>query len=264
MTDSSINLPSSSIITKLVQRAKGRSVFEIINVIIAKFVLLKYRLQYPQATFGTGVKIRGAFSIEGKGKVIIGDYSCFTGTKNLPNKIIVKDPSACIAIGKHCTIAGSIVALEGKGSIKIGNDCYFANYYGAPNIITSRGNSGSIDIGNQCYFNGTNILSESSVELEKLCMVSDTIIMDTDAHSIEIDRWNPKAIAKTKPIHIGENAWIASKSAVLKGVSIGKNSVVGLGTIVRQSVPGNVVVVGNPQQIVKHLDPTVLPYEFPK
>ena len=107
------------------------------------------------------------------------------------------------------------------------------------------------------------MLSESSIELEKLCMVSDAIIMDTDAHSIEIDRWNPKAITKTKSIYISENAWIGSKSAVLKGVVIGKNSVIGLGTIVRQAVPENVVVIGNPQQIVKHLDPTVLPYEFP-
>ncbi len=264
MTDSNISLSHSSIVEKLLQRAKGKSVSQIIDILIAKFILIRYRLQYPNAEFGAGVKIKGAFSIEGKGKVKIGDYSCFVGTKNLPNKIIVQDSSACVSIGNHCTIAGSTIKLEGKGTIKIGNDCNFANYYGAPNDIVSRGNAGFITIGNQCYFNGTTMLSESSIELEKLCMVSDALIMDTDAHSIEIDRWSPKAITRTKPIYISENAWIGSKSAVLKGVVIGKNSVVGLGTIVRQSVPENVVVIGNPQQIVKHLDPTVLPYEFPK
>jgi len=30
---------------------------------------------------------------------------------------------------------------------------------------------------------------------------------------------------------------------------------------VRQSVPANVVVIGNPQQVVKRLDTAVLPYE---
>jgi len=264
MTDSSISLSNDSIVDKLLQRAKGKSVFALIEIIIFRLILIRYRLQYPQVKFGSGVKIKGAFSIEGKGKVEIGDYTCFVGTKNLPNKIIAQDSSACVSIGNHCAIAGSILTVEGKGAIKIGNDCHFANYYSAPNDIVSRGNAGFITIGNQCYFNGTTMLSESSIELEKLCMVSDAIIMDTDAHSIEIDRWDPKAITKTKLIYIGENAWIGSKSAVLKGVTIGKNSVVGLGTIVRQKVPENVVVIGNPQQIVKHLDPTVLPYEFPK
>ncbi|PSB35406.1 acyltransferase [Chlorogloea sp. CCALA 695] len=264
MTDFSITLPPSSVIDKLVQRAKGKSVFDLIELGICKLTLIRYRLQYPQVKFGRGVKIKGAFSIEGEGKVVIGDYCSFVGTKNLPNKIIAKDYSGCVSIGNHCTIAGSTIVVEGKGAIKIGNDCHLANYYNVPNDIVSRGNSGFITIGNQCYFNGTNMLSESSIELEKLCMVSDAVIMDTDAHSIEIDRWDPKAITKTKSIYISENAWIGSKSAVLKGVVIGKNSVVGLGSIVRQSVPENVVVIGNPQQIVKHLDPTVLPYEFPK
>ncbi len=260
----SITLPSSSAIDKLVRRAKGKSVFQLISIIISRFILLRYRLQYPNAKFGSGVKIKGAFSIEGKGKVVIGDYCCFVANKNLPNKIIAQDLAACVSIGNHCMICGSTLVVEGKGTIEIGNDCHFANYYGVPNSIISRGNSGLITVGNQCYFNGTNMLSESSIKLEKLCMVSDATIMDTDAHSVEIDRWNPKAKTKTKPIYISENAWIGSRSAILKGVFIGKNSVVGLGTIVRQVVPENVVVIGNPQQIIKHLDPMVLPYEFPK
>ncbi|NEQ02343.1 MAG: hypothetical protein F6K59_26645 [Moorea sp. SIO3F7] len=42
---------------------------------------------------------------------------------------------------------------------------------------------------------------------------------------------------------------------MMKGVHIGENSVVGLGSVVRQSVPPGVVVIGNPQQIVKHFKP---------
>lgn len=264
MINPSIDFLNSSIIDKFVQRAKGKSVLELIEVIVSRLILLKYRLQYPNVQFGRGVKIQGAFSVEGKGKVVIGDYSCFIGTKQLPNKIVTQDRAASILIGNYCSISGSAIVVAGKGTIKIGNDCFFANYYDVPNSITSTGNSGFITIGNQCYLNGTKIISENSIELEKLCMVSDATIMDTDAHSIEINRWDPKAKVKTRPIYICENVWIGSKSAILKGVSIGKNSVVGLGTIVRQAVPENVVVVGNPQQIVKHLDTTILPYEFPK
>lgn len=264
MTNSSTDFLNSSPIDNIFQRAKNKSVLELIEIIISRFVLLRYRWQYPDVQFGKGVKIKGAFSITGKGKVVIGDYSRFIGTKQLPNKIDAQDISAHVSIGNHCQISGSVIVVEGKGTIKIGNDCYFANYYDVPNSIRSKGNSGLITIGNQCYLNGTKMVSENSIELEKLCMVSDAIIMDSDAHSIEINRWNPKAVVRTKPIYIAENVWIGSKSAILKGVTIGKNSVVGLGTIVRQLVPENVVVIGNPQQIVKHLDTTISPYEFPK
>lgn len=264
MATSSAAIQSGSIIHSLIQRVKSKSALEIIKLVIYKIVLVKYRLQYPHVEFGTGVKIQGAFSIRGKGKVIIGDYSCFVGTKQLPNKIVVQDISARVIIGQHCKISGSNILAEGKGEIKIGNDCNFTNYCNVQNNIISIGDLGAITIGNQCYFNGAKILCERSIEFEKLCMVSDATVMDTDFHSIEIDRWNPKAKVKAKPIYIRENAWIGSKSAVLKGVTIGKNSVVGLGTIVRQEVPESVVVIGNPQQIVKHLNTTVLPYEFPQ
>ena len=93
--------------------------------------------------------------------------------------------------------------------------------------------------------------------------MSDARIVDTDFHSIDINRRNPDVKSKTKPIFVGENVWIGSRSMILKGVTIGNNSVIGAMTVVRQSVPDHVVVIGNPQQIVKQLDTTILPYEFP-
>ena len=40
---------------------------------------------------------------------------------------------------------------------------------------------------------------------------------------------------------------------VLKGVTVGKNSVIGAGCVVRFDVPADVIVIGNPQQIVKRI-----------
>jgi len=42
-------------------------------------------------------------------------------------------------------------------------------------------------------------------------------------------------------------------AVILKGVTIGENSVVAAGAVVSKSVPPNVVVAGNPAVIVKHL-----------
>ena len=203
--------------------------------------------------------IRGHFSIQGKGQVEIGDYCSFVADNGIPNKILTKDSSARITIGNHCSFHGAM-AIEGKGHIEVGNDCSFATYAGSSNkIVIVPESSARITIGDYCSFNGVTILANTSIEFKRKCLVSDALIIDTDFHSVEINRLEPSVKPKTKPVYIDENAWIGSRSVILKGVSICKNSVVGLGTIVRQSVPDNVVVIGNPQKIVKELDTTILP-----
>ena len=56
-------------------------------------------------------------------------------------------------------------------------------------------------------------------------------------------------------MHIGDNVWLGDGSVVLKGVTIGENSVVAARAIVTRDVPANVVVAGNPARVVKELDP---------
>lgn len=56
------------------------------------------------------------------------------------------------------------------------------------------------------------------------------------------------------PITIGDNVWLGGGVVVLPGVSIGANSVVGAGTVVTRDLPANVIAVGNPARIVRHLD----------
>ena len=58
------------------------------------------------------------------------------------------------------------------------------------------------------------------------------------------------------PVHIGRNAWLGDGSTVLKGVTIGENSVVAARAVVTRDVPANVVVAGNPAKVVKQLDET--------
>ena len=49
-----------------------------------------------------------------------------------------------------------------------------------------------------------------------------------------------------QPVAIAENVWIAGCAAILKGVSIGPNAVVGFGAVVARDVPADRLVVGNP------------------
>lgn len=54
-----------------------------------------------------------------------------------------------------------------------------------------------------------------------------------------------------KPINIGENVWIGANATVLSGVTIGKNSVIGAGSVVTKDIPENVVAVGNPCRVLR-------------
>ena len=58
----------------------------------------------------------------------------------------------------------------------------------------------------------------------------------------------------SKPITIEDNVWIGGGAILLPGVTIGKNSVIGAGSIVTRSIPENCVAVGNPCRVIKHID----------
>ena len=77
--------------------------------------------------------------------------------------------------------------------------------------------------------------------------------MDTDYHSVEVDRRAPGAKPGVGPISIGRNVWIAGGATVLKGVTIGEDSVVGFGAVVASDIPAGTVVAGNPARVVRTL-----------
>ena len=51
---------------------------------------------------------------------------------------------------------------------------------------------------------------------------------------------------KCKEIKIGNNVWIGSNCTILKGVTIGDNSVIGAWTIVRSDIPSETVAYMDP------------------
>jgi galactoside O-acetyltransferase len=56
------------------------------------------------------------------------------------------------------------------------------------------------------------------------------------------------------PIRIGDDVWIGSNVVILPGVTIGKNSVIGAGSVVSKDVPENVVAVGNPCRVLREIN----------
>lgn len=104
-------------------------------------------------------------------------------------------------------------------------------------------------------------------EIGKGCFISSRARIDVRRGKIRIG--NRVEIASESYIlgHIGfqplkegqetiieDNVRIFVKSIIYPGVKVGKNSIVGAGSVVMKDVPPNVVVLGNPARVIQHLD----------
>ena len=130
----------------------------------------------------------------------------------------------------------------------------------------SIGQNGRCTIGDFTLLNGALIMAEEEISIGSHCLISWNVgIADSDFHPLEpaqrlIDAQAlapyfknrpPRPRVKTASVKIGDNAWIGMNAVILKGVTIGENSVVAAGSVVTKSVPPNSVVAGNPANIVK-------------
>jgi acetyltransferase-like isoleucine patch superfamily enzyme len=77
-------------------------------------------------------------------------------------------------------------------------------------------------------------------------------------HVVFTDDPHPMGCPKYKECKKGaiveEFARIGANSTILPGVRIGKNSLVGAGSVVTKDVPDNSVVIGNPAKVIKKID----------
>lgn len=119
---------------------------------------------------------------------------------------------------------------------------------------TSADREGRIDIGDHVLISpGTRILSSDHVRIGSNTMIAGEVyISDSDWHDV-YDRTSEQDAHS--PITLEENVWLGYGVKICKGVTIGRNSVVGAGSVVAKSLPANVIAVGNPARVVRTLDP---------
>ncbi len=152
-----------------------------------------------------------------------------------------------VKLAKGVRIKGSL-DVSGKVKVTIGK----GSRLGMRVIIYG---SGEVIIGRNVLLNGCWIGCDRAITIGDDCLISDCFLADTDYHNLEPHlRHSPPGSKVSAPIVLERNVWIGARATVMKGVRIGADSVVGLGSVVRKSVPPGVVVIGNPQQIVKHFE----------
>lgn len=119
-----------------------------------------------------------------------------------------------------------------------------------PGVGIVTGRNAKLTIGDNTYITASStIYCANRIEIGSDCAIAwNTTIIDTDFHHIYYPdgRENPLSI----PIKIGDKVWIGCNSTILKGVTIGNNSVIGANTLVNKDVPPNCLAVGNPMRII--------------
>lgn len=102
---------------------------------------------------------------------------------------------------------------------------------------------------------GATIVAVKEVILEDgVGLGANSCVYDTDFHPIDvIARSKQKNItdAIAKPVCIKEGALIGANAIILKGVTVGKFSVIGAGSVVTRNIPDDVVAAGNPARVIK-------------
>jgi len=139
--------------------------------------------------------------------------------------------------------------------IQIGKNCSFrsdhtSNLIGVNHkcILATLEEGAIIKIGNNSGFSGVSIGAAKEIIIgNNVLCGANSIITDTDWHS---DRSNtmPKAVI------IEDNVWIGVNTTILKGVRVGKNSIIGASSLVLKDIPPNVIAGGNPCRILKQIN----------
>lgn len=170
-----------------------------------------------------------------------------------------------IKYGRHLIVHGHLFCEIGKNSsIVIGqNFCFLCGRAINPLSKNSGGvictnENAKLKIGDYVGISSSVIWAHESIVIgDHVNIGANTIIMDSDAHSLNyLDRRDLASdllAKKNKPIVIDDDVLIGANCIILKGVHIGKQSVIGAGSVVTGNIPSNCIAAGNPAKVIKYL-----------
>ena len=90
------------------------------------------------------------------------------------------------------------------------------------------------------------------VSIGRECIVADRVMMiDFDHGMVEVERPIREQGIYKRDVNIGHNVWIGYGACLLRGVTVGDNSVIGTSSVVTCDVPDNAVVGGIPAKVIR-------------
>jgi acetyltransferase-like isoleucine patch superfamily enzyme len=146
-------------------------------------------------------------------------------------------PRVKLEIGPHATLRIGRWAWIGHGS-KI------------------RAHEGEVSIGAKTVIGqDCTISSFQHVSIGRECIVADRVMLiDFDHGVTEVERPIRVQGIYKRDVRVGHNVWIGYGACILRGVSVGDNSIIGTSAVITKEVPANAVVAGAPARVIRMRD----------
>lgn len=164
--------------------------------------------------------------------------------------------AAAVSFGEGLTLYGiPIVRSSGDFSIRLGKNVVLCSEASAtalgvnhPVVFETGAPGATIVIGDHVGISGASICAWTRIEIGSHCLLgANVMVVDTDFHSIDpVNRRYSRENVKSAPVIIEENVFLGANTVVLKGVRIGRNSVIGAGSVVTRDIPPDTLAAGNP------------------
>lgn len=150
------------------------------------------------------------------------------------------------------------VSFHGAGRIyfdeNVNLGVFFSpQFYDTSIYIEARGRDSYIKFGKNSYINNGAVITcdKTSIILgDNLLIGTDFQVYDSDFHGLHPDKRRDTDY-ECKPVVIEDNVFIGNNVRVLKGVTIGKNSVIANSSLVVKDIPANSIAGGNPAKVIK-------------
>ena len=101
---------------------------------------------------------------------------------------------------------------------------------------------------------GVDCMVPYDLKVGKDVMMGPYVIIVGENHNFA-DRETPMRLqgyTKFPPVRIEDDVWIGARSIILPGLTIGKGSIIGAGSVVTKDVPPYAICAGNPARIIKY------------
>lgn len=132
-----------------------------------------------------------------------------------------------------------IYRMISGGKVRFGRKTTFRHNF---HIMTENG--GSVKIGDNCFFNnGCSINSLKKVTIGDGTIFGENVHIYDHNHKFRSEEDSIKSQGySVEEVNIGNHVWIGTNVVILKGVTIGDNSVIGAGSVIENDIPKNSIV----------------------
>jgi maltose O-acetyltransferase len=108
-------------------------------------------------------------------------------------------------------------------------------------------------VGDNFFLNVNGKLMDSGkITIGNNVFIAPNVSIITEEHAMDVEQ-RLAGLEYAYPVTIGDNVWICTGAIILPGVTIGKDSVIGAGSVVTKDIPPKSLAVGNPCKVIRKL-----------